>query len=135
MVEERRELDHPRSDESEQDNSTNVLIIEDETYLHDLLKIVLETLISDVRIHIVRTIEESLVKLKEAHKNKDLAGIETSMNELNAAWQAASQDMYAASGQPGADGAPGPEGQPGGETAQDASTNDEVTDVDFEEVK
>ncbi len=80
-------------------------------------------------------IEESLVKLKEAHKNKDLAGIETSMNELNTAWQAASQDMYAAAGQPGADGAPGPEGQPGGDTAQEASSNDEVTDVDFEEVK
>jgi len=80
-------------------------------------------------------IEESLTKLKEAHKNKDLAGIETSMNELNAAWQAASQDMYAAAGQPGAEGAAGPEGQPGADAAQEASTNDEVTDVDFEEVK
>ena len=45
-------------------------------------------------------IEASLGKLKEAHKNKDLAGIETSMNELNTAWQAASQEMYAAADNP-----------------------------------
>jgi molecular chaperone DnaK len=81
-------------------------------------------------------IEESLVKLKEAHKNKDLAGIEASMNELNTAWQAASQEMYAAAGQPGAEGAEGQQGQPAGNGGDDTSAkNDEVTDVDFEEVK
>ncbi len=80
-------------------------------------------------------IEAALGKLKEAHKNKDLAGIETSMNELNTAWQAASQEMYAASQQAGAQGQPGAEGQPGGDPGQASSKDDEVTDVDFEEVK
>ena len=41
-------------------------------------------------------IEGALAKLKEAHKNQDVAAIDTAINELNAAWQAASQDLYAA---------------------------------------
>ena len=84
-------------------------------------------------------IETALGKLKEAHKSKDLAAIDASMNELNTAWQAASQEMYAASQQAGGE-QPGQQGQPGGgnggEGGQSAgSKDDEVTDVDFEEVK
>ncbi|MCF8405826.1 MAG: molecular chaperone DnaK [Bacteroidales bacterium] len=79
-------------------------------------------------------IEAALGKLKEAYKNKDFAGIDTSMNELNTAWQAASQEMYAASQQAGAQGAPGSQQQEGGQEGQ-APKDDEVTDVDFEEVK
>ena len=80
-------------------------------------------------------IDAALVKLKEAHKNKDIAAIDSSMAELNTAWQAASQEMYAASQQAGAEGQAGGQQQPGGDGGQDASKNDEVTDVDFEEVK
>ena len=83
-------------------------------------------------------IEKALVALKEAHKNKDLAAIESTMNELNTAWQAASQEMYNATqgdaqagGQPGAD----PGQAAGGNGGDAASGGDEVTDVDFEEVK
>ncbi len=81
-------------------------------------------------------IDKALNELKEAHKNKDLAGIDKSMNELNTAWQAASQDMYAASQQAGGPQA-GQQSQPdGNEGGQEASQkDDEVTDVDFEEVK
>ncbi len=82
-------------------------------------------------------IESALGKLKEAHKNKDMAGIDTAMNELNTAWQAASQEMYAASqqaGQAGGEQQAGPQDQQGGNGGQSGS-NDEVTDVDFEEVK
>ena len=80
-------------------------------------------------------IDKALNELKEAHKNKDLAGIDKSMNELNTAWQAASQEMYAASQQAGAQGEQ--QSQPGGDGGgQEASQkDDEVTDVDFEEVK
>ncbi|MGB3154920.1 MAG: molecular chaperone DnaK, partial [Chitinophagaceae bacterium] len=39
-------------------------------------------------------IETAAEKLKEAHKSQDLAAIDTSMAELNAAWTAASEDMY-----------------------------------------
>ncbi|MCE2957908.1 MAG: molecular chaperone DnaK, partial [Flammeovirgaceae bacterium] len=49
-------------------------------------------------------INGALIKLKEAHTAKDLAMIDTAMNALNTAWQAASQEMYAQGGaqQPGA---------------------------------
>ncbi|MCB0821634.1 MAG: molecular chaperone DnaK [Bacteroidales bacterium] len=80
-------------------------------------------------------IEAALGKLKEAHKNKDIAAIDAAMNELNTAWQAASQEMYAASQQAGGqDAGQQSQGQAGGNGNQ-AGSNDEVTDVDFEEVK
>jgi molecular chaperone DnaK len=78
-------------------------------------------------------IEEALNTLKEAHKSEDLAAIDQSTETLNTAWQAASQDMYNAQ-QQGAEA-----GQPGGEAAGEPKSgkgdDDEVTDVDFEEVK
>ena len=79
-------------------------------------------------------IETAFNSLKEAHKNKDFTAIETSMNELNTAWQAASQEMYAAT-QEGAGAQPGTEGQPGDNGGEASAKDDEVTDVDFEEVK
>ena len=81
-------------------------------------------------------IEKALNELKEAHKNKDLAAIEKSMNELNTTWQAASQEMYAASQQAG-EQAGQQQAQPGGNggDGEASAKDDEVTDVDFEEVK
>ena len=78
------------------------------------------------------SIEKGLADLKEAHKNKDLPGIEAALNNLNTAWQAASQDMYNATqqGTPGNGATEGSAEDPG---AKAADSN--VTDVDFEEVK
>ncbi len=81
-------------------------------------------------------IEDALTKLKEAHKSEDLDAIDAATAELNQVFQAASQDMYNASQaqeggqtqQPGADAQPGTDSAGGG-------NDDEVTDVDFEEVK
>ena len=77
-------------------------------------------------------IEAALSKLKEAHKAQDIAGIDAATNELNTVFQAASQDLYNAQAQQGAQadptqGAGGPTNNPG--------KDDNVTDVDFEEVK
>jgi len=81
-------------------------------------------------------IEAALGKLKEAHKSKDIPAIDAAMNELNAAWQAASQEMYAASQQAGGEQQAGQQqGQPGGDGGSQSAKDDEVTDVDFEEVK
>lgn len=78
-------------------------------------------------------IESSLTKLKEAHKTADLAQIDTAVAEMNAAWTAASEDMYKAT-QDGAGGAaPGGE-QPGAEQPQGGGDS-KVEDVPFEEVK
>ena len=87
-------------------------------------------------LSIQTAIETAAEKLKEAHKAQDLAAIDTAMTELNAAWTAASEDMYKNT-QEG--GAPGAEGQPGADAGQqtaDANVGgDDVTDVPYEEVK
>ncbi|MFO7878784.1 MAG: molecular chaperone DnaK [Bacteroidota bacterium] len=87
-----------------------------------------------------KPIEDALAKLKEAHKNQDVAAIDSSMEELNTVFQAASQDIYNAQNagqqQQGGEQA----GPQEGSEQQDKSKSkgdddDEVTDVDFEEVK
>lgn len=80
------------------------------------------------------TITQALDKLKEAHKSQDVTAIENAINALNAAWQAASQEMYAGGSQPGANaganaGANGTAGNQAGGTGGNA------TDVEYEEVK
>jgi len=87
-----------------------------------------------------KPIEDALAKLKDAHKNQDIAAIDAAMNELNSVFQAASQEMYNAQQQAQGGQQGGPQGGPTG-GAQDSSKggdskpDDEVTDVDFEEVK
>ncbi|HEX3007491.1 MAG TPA: molecular chaperone DnaK [Bacteroidales bacterium] len=81
-------------------------------------------------------IEVALNKLKEAHKSQDVAAIDTATNELNQVFHAASEEMYKA-GQQGASQNGGPTG-PGASQQQESgskSKDQEVTDVDFEEVK
>ncbi|MFH1322187.1 MAG: molecular chaperone DnaK [Bacteroidota bacterium] len=80
-------------------------------------------------------IEKALADLKEAHKNKDLPGIDKAMEQLNTVFQAASEDMYKAAQE--AEAAKKKEGGNGAEAKEDhdAKKDDEVTDVDFEEVK
>ena len=76
-------------------------------------------------------IENALNKLKEAHKNQDLAYIDAAMAELNTVFHAASEEMYKA-------GAQQQQGQPdpgAGQSTGSGGNADEVTDVDFEEVK
>ncbi len=75
-------------------------------------------------------IEDGLTELKAAHASKDSAAVDAAMEKLNAAWTAASEEMYKATqGQP--TGAP--DASQTGNPA--AGTNAEATDVDFEEVK
>jgi molecular chaperone DnaK len=77
-------------------------------------------------------IEMALNKLREAHKTRDIAGIDSAMAELNNLWQAASEEIYKATqdtSQPGAE----QQAQPGPD--QGKAKDQEVTDVDFEEVK
>jgi len=70
-------------------------------------------------------IDQALASLKEAHKNQDIPAINAAMESLNTAFQAASQDMYNASSTQNA----------GNGAAGNTSKDEEVTDVDFEEVK
>jgi len=70
-------------------------------------------------------IEEALTELKAAHESKDLEAIDTAMEKINAAWTAASEEMYKASQEEGA----------AAEGGTSETATDDVTDVEFEEVK
>jgi molecular chaperone DnaK len=76
------------------------------------------------------SIENVLGSLKEAHKNKDFAGIDAAMNEMNQLWQSISQEMYNAQNQQSQSQQAGPEPESG-----EPKKDEPVTDVDFEEVK
>ena len=73
-------------------------------------------------------IETALNKLKDAHKTGDLAQIDPAVAELNAAWTAASEELYKASQAAGQTGN-------GGGGQQGGSAGENVTDAEFEEVK
>jgi len=83
-------------------------------------------------------IESALAKLKEAHKAQDIAGIDAATTELNSVFQAASEQMYnqanASGAQPGAQDGSQDAGQSNQNSGKGGS-DDNVTDVDFEEVK
>ncbi|RZK16028.1 MAG: molecular chaperone DnaK, partial [Hymenobacter sp.] len=78
-------------------------------------------------------VEGALADLKKAHESKDLPSIEAGVAALNKAWEAASQEMYAAAGAQG--GQPGGQGFPGADGGQGQPAGDHVTDVDYEEVE
>lgn len=70
-------------------------------------------------------IEAALTELRAAHGTRDIAAIDAAMEKINTAWQAASQEIYAA------DQAAG-----GANPSADTNSTDEgVTDVNYEEVK
>jgi len=74
-------------------------------------------------------IEDALTELKAEFDARNIQNLEPAMEKLNNVFQAASQDMYNATNA---------EGGNAGDAGADQSAgnpNDEVTDVDFEEVK
>ncbi len=77
-----------------------------------------------------KSIEDALSELKKAHEAKDLAGIDSAMEKMNTIWQSASQNMYQnASSEKGSENP-----NTKNENKSDKG-NDNVTDVDFEELK
>lgn len=84
-----------------------------------------------------QAIESAVEALKAAHKEGNLSEIDTHSAALNAAWQAASEDMYAAgAGNGGANGAAADDTAAGGGAAGGAADGHSgPQDVDFEEVK
>ncbi|MFZ1806996.1 MAG: molecular chaperone DnaK [Cyclobacteriaceae bacterium] len=77
-------------------------------------------------------ISEALEKLKEAHKSQDAAAIDSTLAALNTAWEAASQEMYAAGAAEGAQ--PGPDAGAAGANGASGETAENVSDVEYEEV-
>ncbi len=114
------ELDKKAKEEIEKINAADSMIFQTEKQLKEYGE--------KIPAEKKSVIEAAFTELKAAHASRDIAGIDSSLEKLNAGWQAASQDMYSAT-QP--DGAP--QGEAGGNGS--AQQESEVTDVDFEEVK
>ena len=78
-------------------------------------------------------VEAALAKLKEAHSAQNLEGIDAASAEVQAAFQAASEEMYSHANAAGA-ADPAAGAQPGAGASSQAA-GDNITDADFEEVK
>lgn len=118
-AQENAEADQKRREEAEKLNAADALIFSTEKQLKEYG--------DKIPAEKKTAIETALESLKKAHESKDLEAIETASNDLNNAWQAASQDMYNATSQAGQ--TTGTEGN--GQNGNDSK----VEDVDFEEVK
>ena len=77
-----------------------------------------------------KPIEDDLAELKKAYSDKNLEVIDSAVEKLNKSWQNASEEMYKAT-----QGAAKPEDSQPKDSKKKGSDGDDVTDVDFEEVK
>jgi molecular chaperone DnaK len=75
-------------------------------------------------------IESALETLKVAHQAQDVTQVTAALEAMNAAWTAASEEIYKAQADGGANAGPDAGAQQGGSAA-----NDTVEDAQFEEVK
>ncbi|MEJ2882930.1 molecular chaperone DnaK [Pedobacter sp. GR22-6] len=121
-AEQNAEADKAAKEEAEKINGADALIFSTEKQLKEFG----DKISADKKA----PIEAGLAKLKDAHASRNFADIDAAQAELQNAWNAASEDMYKA----GQDGAQ-PEGAAGAGDAQGSDAGDNVTDVDFEEVK
>jgi len=119
------DADKKAKEEAEKINAADGLIFQSEKQLKDYG--------DKIPAEKKATIETALASLKTAHDSRDLASIDAATTSLNAAWEAASQEMYAAMNeQQGGAANPGTEGTA---NADAGNKGENVTDVDYEEVK
>ena len=114
------EVDRKAKEEADKVNQADSLIFQTEKQLKEFG----DKIPADKKSNI----EGALTTLKTAHQSRDLNGIDTAMETLNAAWAAASEDMYKASQD-------APQNEAPNQSQSNETQNAEVTDVDFEEVK
>ena len=117
------DADNKAKETADKINSADAMIFQTEKQLKDYG----DKLSDDKK----KPIEDSLKELKKAHESKDLALIDSAMEKINEAWKNASEQMYKATQEAG-----GNTGNPNTEANEKKSeSSDDVTDVDFEEVK
>lgn len=80
-----------------------------------------------------QVIENALTELKAAHAARDLAKIESALKAMNEAWTAASEDLYKA--QQAQAGSQNTTSESSSASQEHSKGTENVTDVDFEEVK
>ncbi|HUR30844.1 MAG TPA: molecular chaperone DnaK [Saprospiraceae bacterium] len=119
------ETDRIAKEQAEKVNNADALIFQTEKQLKDYG----EKIPADKR----SAIESALAELKSAHEARDVSRIDPAFEALNAAWQAASQDIYQAQQEAGAQDGNASENT--SSSTENGKTNtDDVTDVEFEEM-
>jgi molecular chaperone DnaK len=121
-AEQNADADKLAKEEAEKINSADALIFSTEKQLKEFG----DKLSADKKA----PIEAGLTKLKEAHASRNFADIDSAQAELQNAWNVASEEMYKA----GQDGGAQPDAGSQQANTEEGSA-DNVTDVDFEEVK
>ena len=79
-------------------------------------------------------IQKDLDKLKELHKNQNIDEIDSAIESLNKSWEGASQEIYKASQEQQGGQATQSQSSAGNNKTEDKK-GDDISDVDFEEVK
>ena len=121
------ETDRKAKEEVEKINQADTMIFQTEKQLKDYG----DKLSADKK----ETIQKAFSELKDAHKERNVTRIDAALAGLNAAWQAASEEMYKAT-QGAEQGAPASGAQAEGNASSNGHKPEgEVTDADFEEVK
>lgn len=110
--------DKRKREEADKINAADSLIFSSEKNLKDYG----DKLPADKRAKI----EGALERLKQAHKEHNLTEIDSAMQQVNQAWNEASQDLYNAQQAAGA--------TPGNGANEEQAGGDEVRDVDYEVV-
>jgi molecular chaperone DnaK len=119
------ETDRQAREQAEKINAADALIFQTEKQLKDYG----DKIPADKK----SSIESALASLKSAHETRDVNRIDTALESLNAAWQAASQDIYQAQQQAEQQNAGQDHGQSSGSSNGKGQEGD-VTDVEFEEM-
>ena len=114
------DADNKRREEAELINKADSLIFQTERQLKEYG----DKIPADKK----QPIEDALTELKKEFEAKNIANLQAAMDKLNEVFGAASQEMYNAANAQGGGAEPGSDAGAG-------SPQDEVTDVDFEEVK
>lgn len=119
------ETDRIAREQAEKINSADALIFQTEKQLKDYG----DKIPADKKA----SIESALTELKSAHESRDANRIDPALESLNAAWQAASQDIYQAQQEAGQQGAGQDDGNTSG-SSNNKNQEGDVTDVEFEEM-
>ena len=119
------ETDRIAREQAEKINTADALIFQTEKQLKDYG----DKIPGDKK----SSIESSLAELKSAFESRDVNRIDPALESLNAAWQAASQDIYQAQQEAGQQNAGQDQGDTSGSSNGKGQEGD-VTDVEFEEM-
>ena len=119
------ETDRIAREQAEKINTADALIFQTEKQLKDYG----DKIPGDKK----SSIESALTDLKSAYESRDVNRIDPALESLNAAWQAASQDIYQAQQEAGQQDAGSDQANTSG-TSNGKGQEGDVTDVEFEEM-